>query len=283
MIVGFDWGNNETKIVCPIGLIKFPSQIGEYSERNLESKHGDYDMSFEHKGRKGFAGTLALESDFGGSIMGESKSHQDALIRLLLGLFHCGNSTSYQVVVGQPISMHTPAEKKAIKDMIIGKHTITVNDFTRTFTITDCEIAAEGGASFWSAPVSGTVRIIDVGSATINCASLINKKYLNKDSFTLPFGMETIQTNDLNDLARGIYSNTSKRWKKEDAVLLIGGVAKSLVEPMRAYYPNVEVMKSTVKENGTINEVEPIFANAAGFYAIGRGLYDINKKQKRSV
>lgn len=284
MIVGFDWGNNETKIVCPLGLIKFPSAIGEYWERNLENDHGKYDMVFQHGERKGFAGTLALEeSDFGGSIMGESKAHEDALIRLLLGIFHCGNSSSYQVVVGQPISMHNPSEKKAIKEMITGKHTITVNDYTRTFSITDCEVAAEAGAAFWSAPVGGKVRIVDVGSATINCASLVNKKYLNKDSFTLPFGMETIHTSDLGELARGIYSNTSKRWKKDDTVLLIGGVAEVLEGPIQKFYPNAKIMRPSVHEKGCDNVIDPIYANAAGFYAIGRSLYEKDQNKKRSV
>ncbi|MGJ9384425.1 ParM/StbA family protein [Salipaludibacillus sp. CF4.18] len=283
MIVGYDWGNSETKIMCSLGLAKFPSAIGEYQERNLENTHGMYDMVFEYEGRRGFAGTLAQESDFGGSIMGESKAHEDALIRLLLGLHRCGDCEEYQVVVGQPISMHMPAEKNAIKAMVIGKHTITVNEITRTFIVRNCEIAAEGGAAFWSAPVSGKVRIIDIGSATVNCATLVDKRYLNKDSFTLPFGMETIKTDDLDELARGIYSHTSKRWKKVDDVYLVGGAAESVEAAIKRHYPNAQVMNPVIKENGAETIVNPIFANAVAFYNIGRGIYEENKNKKRSI
>ncbi|ADU30963.1 ParM/StbA family protein [Evansella cellulosilytica] len=230
MIVGFDWGNRFAKIMCELGIAKFSSAIGEYWDRNLENVHGEDDMIFEYRNRKGFAGSLAEnESDFGSSIMGDSKAHEDALIRLLLGLHRCGDNLHFKIVVGQPISKHNPEEKTAIKQMIKGKHTITVNGITKTFWIDECEVAAEGGAAFWSAPVDGKLRIIDVGSGTVNCASLNNKRYINKDSFTLPFGMETIRTSDLNELARGIYSHTSKRWNTSDHVLLVGGVSKELL------------------------------------------------------
>ncbi|WP_078548622.1 ParM/StbA family protein [Litchfieldia alkalitelluris] len=273
MTVGFDWGNNEVKVAGPIGLDKFSSQIGEYTERNLESQHGKDDMVFEYKGRKGFAGTLALESDFGGAIMGDTKAHEDALIRVLLGLHRYSNSAEYNIIVGQPIAKHTPGEKQAIKEMIEGRHTIVVNDKVRTFTIKRCEVAAEGGAAFWSAPCDGMVRIIDVGSATVNCASIINKKYLNKDSFTLSFGMNTIRNHDLTELARGIARETSKRWKKGDKVLLVGGIAEQLAEPIRAHYPHAEIIKPVLKEGNGMKIVKPIYANAVGFYNIGRATY----------
>lgn len=270
MIVGFDWGNRFSKIMCELGIAKFSSSIGEYWDRNLENAHGEDDMVFEYQGRKGFAGSLAEnESDFGSSIMGDSKAHEDALIRLLLGLHRCGDDLHYKVVVGQPISKHTPEEKAVIKQMIKGKHTITVNGVTRTFWIDECEVAAEGGSAFWSAPVEGKIRIIDVGSGTVNCASLNNKRYVNKDSFTLPFGMETIHTYNMHELSRGIYSSTSKRWSNNDQVYLVGGAANDLLEPMRRYYRNVKTMKPVV--NGAT--VDPIFANAIGFYQIGRAIY----------
>lgn len=273
MIVGIDAGNNEVKVMGPLGVDSFSSAIGEYQERNLTNTHGKDDMEWEYEGQRGVAGTLAIESDFGGSIMGDSKAHDDAKIRILLALHRYGNSSNYEIIVGQPIGTHTQEEKQAIKDMLIGRHTIVVNGKERTFTIARCEVAAEGGASFWSAPTDGLVRIIDVGSGTVNCASLIDKKYLNKDSFTLGFGMNTIRNQDLNELARGIARQTTKRWKKGDRVLLVGGVAERLLEPIKAHYPNAEVLKPVIREGGGARIVKPVFANAVGFYNIGRATY----------
>jgi plasmid segregation protein ParM len=272
MIVGVDGGNNEVKVAGPLGLDKFCAAIGEYQERNLENNHGD-GMVWEYNGRKGFAGTLALiESDFGGSIMGDSKAHDDAKIRVLLALHRYSNSTTYEIVVGQPISKHTPEEKAAIKKMLTGTHTLTVNGVTKTFTITKCEVAAEGGAAFLSNPVHGLHRIIDVGSATVNCATLLNLRYVNRDSKTLPFGFNTIRNKDLNELARGIYSRMSKRWKKDDSVFLVGGIAEMLLEPIREYFPNAQLLRPVLR-----NEYHsPIYANAIGFYNIGRALYESN-------
>lgn len=153
MIVGVDAGNSDVKVMGTLGLDIFKSSIGEFSELNVSNQNGfsKDDMVFEYNGRKGFAGALAFyESDFGGSIMGESKAHEDVLIRVLLALHRYGNSSSYEIITGQPIGSHTVEEKKKIKEMITGRHTITVNDKERTFTINRCEVAAEGIASFWS-------------------------------------------------------------------------------------------------------------------------------------
>ena len=107
-IVGIDPGNEEVKYASRFGIVKFKSAIGEYRNRHIESSHGNDDMIFEFNGRKGFAGTLALaESEFGGSLMVDSKAHEDTKIRVLLALHHLPGTT-YQIVVGQPIKKHIP-------------------------------------------------------------------------------------------------------------------------------------------------------------------------------
>ncbi|MEK4565171.1 hypothetical protein MKX54_10905 [Alkalihalobacillus sp. FSL R5-0424] len=273
MIVGIDWGNSSVKVCGPNGIDKFPSAIGEYWERNLESTHGRDDMVFEYNGRKGFAGTLAIESDFGSSIMGSTKNHEDALLRVLLALHRYEYAGSYRIVVGQPIDTHNEKEKEEIKRMVVGSHWIRVNGEEKRIVIDECQVAAEGVASFWSAPVDGLVRIIDLGSATCNCGSLLDKRYLNKDSFTLHFGMETINTTDIGEITRGIYASTSKRWKRDDCVLIVGGAAERLLEPIMSYYPNASLIQPTVSHSGKLETAKPIFATAVGFYRIGERIY----------
>jgi plasmid segregation protein ParM len=262
MIVGIDAGNHEVKVVTGTNKFKFLSDIGEWRDRRLKQKHGEDDMDFVYGDRKGFAGTLArYECELGGCIMGDTKAHEDTLIRVLLALWKLENK-SYQIVVGQPIAQHSPSEKQFIKDMIKGHHQITVNGVTRSFNIERVEVAAEGATAFWSAPRKGLLRIIDVGSATVNCASLIDGRYIDKDSFTMSFGMNTIQSNDLRALARAIGAETLKKYKRNDNVLVIGGAGMVLQPFLKSIYPN------------TFTLSEPVYANALGFYEIGRRLYD---------
>jgi len=271
LIVGIDAGNNEVKVAYQNGVDKFASAIGEYRERNIVNRHGDDDMIFEFEGRLGFAGTLALaESEFAGAIMGDSKAHEDAKLRILLALHRIKTAHNcFRIVVGQPIGKHNSEEKDAIKRMLIGTHELIVNKERKWITIDRVEVAAEGGVAFWSAPREGLLRIIDVGSATVNCATLLNKRYIDRDSFTLPFGFSTVKTRDMNELARGIFTQTSKKWSASDDVLTVGGIADQIAESLRKYYPRARSVSPTL--DGEV--YPPIYANAIGMYTIGRAIY----------
>lgn len=261
-IVGVDAGNHEIKAVGDNGSIKLLSDIGEYRERNLKQTHGTDDIEFIYKGRKGFAGTLArYESEFGGSIGGDSKAHEDTLIRVLIALWKYGGEGTYRIVVGQPIASHSSLEKQRIKEMLLGPHDIEINKIMYHFLIDRIEVAAEGGAAFWSSPERGLVRIIDVGSATVNCATLLDGRYIDKDSFTLGFGFNTTKSQDYPALVRAIAAEALKKWKPTDKVRLVGGAAHLLSFPMSNYFAV------------TTTEPSSIFANARGFYQIGRKLY----------
>lgn len=276
MIVGIDAGNYRVKVCGPQGLDIFSSTLGEYRERRIKNTPGKDDMIYEFEGRKGFAGSLAdAESEFGGSLMGDSKAHVDAKLRILLALHRYSQTTNqFQLIVGQPISKHTEIEKEKIKRMLLGSHEIIVNEKKKVLHVSHVEVAVEGGASFWSRPKEGLVRIIDVGSATVNCASLLNKRYVDKDSFTLPFGLNTVVASDLSALARGIVTHTTKKWNDTDKGYLVGGAADKLIPYIQQYYPNMEVLKPML-ECGD----DPIFANAIGFYKIGCSIYGkVNQK-----
>lgn len=271
MIVGIDAGNHRVKVCGPHGLDCFSSTIGEFRDLKIKNAHGRDDMVYEYMGRKGFAGSLAdFESEFGGSIMGDSKAHDDAKLRILIALHrYSQTSNQFQLVVGQPIAKHTEEEKQRIKKMLLGTHEITVNDKKKFILISNVEVAAEGGAAFWSKPKGGLIRIIDVGSGTVNCASLLDKRYVDKDSFTLRFGMNTVVSSDLGELARGIATNTSKKWRKTDRGYLMGGAATELIDYIKQYYPNIEVLSPIYEQV----EQKAIFANAIGFYKIGCAIY----------
>ncbi len=271
-IVGIDPGNEEVKFASRFGVGKFYSAIGEYRDRNIEDTHGKDDMIFEIDGRKGFAGTLALaESEFSGSIMGDSKAHEDAKIRILLAL-HRLPVDAFQIIVGQPISKHIPKEKDLIKSMLCKSHEVVVNDKKKVIRIHKVEVAAEGGAAFWSNPRKGLVRIIDAGSGTVNCASLLDGRYIDKDSFTIPFGCKTTKSNDTKEMVRGITAHTSRKWNKSDTILIAGGAAEKLLPHIKDFYHDTELMNPVYEKEYK----KPIYANAIGFYKIGLNVYGTN-------
>ena len=270
MIVAIDAGNSEVKVASERGLDRFNSAIGEYRKRKIADKHGKDDMIFKYGERRGFAGTLALfESEYGGAIMGESKAHDDAKLRVLLALHRLGVSDTYDIVVYQPIGMHTETEKDAIKRMLKGEHEITVNNSKKKFEITNVTVAAEGGAAFWSKPQTGIVRIIDVGGATVNYATFIDKRFVDRDSGTLSFGLKSVKNADPNELVRGVVRETSKKWNPNDLVYVVGGAANGLTPIIAQYYPNAVTLNPFVKGQ----EVDAIYANAVGGLAIGSAVY----------
>lgn len=271
MILGIDAGNHEVKVAGPNGLDRFSSTIGEYRERNLNDVHGKDDIVFEYEGRKGFAGTLAdAESEWGGSIMGDSKAHEDAKLRILIALHRYARmNNTFDIIVGQPIGKHNAVEKETIKNMLRGSHEIIINGERRLFTIRRAEVAAEGVAAFWSKPTNGLVRVIDVGSGTINCASLRNKRNIDKESFTITLGMNTVISSNPAEIARGIATQTSKKWKPNDFVYVVGGAASELTPYIQQFYP--QATEVTPVFSG--EQHHAVFANAIGFYTIGRGIY----------
>lgn len=276
MDLGIDAGNFEIKIYGDKGAFKTLSTIGEFRERRLKNSFSDQDIVFEYKGRKGFAGTLAqYESEFAGSIVGTSKAHEDTVIRVLIGIAqYTKEGGTFRIIVGQPIEQHTTEEKQIIKDLLTGDHEITINDEIYKITIERVEVSAEGGVAFWSHPKKGLVRILDFGSGTVNGASLMDGKYIDRDSFTADFGLSTIRSNDKQAFMRAVFIQTQKlKWSKFDAVHLVGGAAEELLPYAKAFYEHVEVLRPKINNGNQIQMIHPVFANAVGMFALTKGLF----------
>lgn len=276
MKLGIDAGNYCVKMCGEKGLLHFNSAIGEAREIKLQQQHGYDDMVFEYEGEKGFAGSLALfESEFGGSLMGDNKAHRDTKLRVLIGIHrYCEtykvSESEFEIVVGQPISNHSNEDKEKIKSMLKGEHTIIVNGIEKTFSINKVEVAAEGVTSHWSNPRQGKVRILDIGSGTVNYASVIDSRYVDKDSGTLTFGVNTNKSDSLKSLSRGIATHTLKKWSADDKVLIVGGIAETILPHIKEYFPNVKVLYPVF--NGQL--ANPIYANAIAFYIVAVNIYE---------
>lgn len=282
IILGIDAGSYRVKVLGPFGVDKFRSNICDWFERNVEENFSEDDMEFEISGRKGFAGTIALyEDEFGsGSIYGESKAHDDTKIRVLLAINrylsrHCSDVVRVAIVVGQPIKGHKEEEKNRIKEMLVGQHTVKVNDKTRTFYVENVGVAPEGSAAYWSNPMEGKIRIIDIGSGTVNAATIIDNRHVNNSSDTFNFGVETVSNKeDLSAIARGIIRNTTKlKWHKSDKILICGGISEGIAPHLVEHYPNAEILIPTFNNGNGVKLLNPVFANALGFYCIGKGAF----------
>ena len=271
MILGIDAGNNEIKILGPYGEMKFSSLIGEYREIMEESLKGD-SIVYEYQGKKGFAGSLAkYESDFAGAMSGDSKAHPELKLRILIALHLYASEKSYMIVVGQPVGSHKPGATNYIKELLTGEHTITVNGKEKTFTIEKVEVAPEGTAAYFVKPEDGTVRIIDVGSGTINFATVLNGRPIDKDSFTADIGMNSTKEEvNLQALGRFCITKTSRKWKKKDIVYVVGGVAEYVLPYIEDHYKYAKTIYPVLKKNGETYAIEPIYANAYGFYQLAK-------------
>jgi len=274
MIVGIDAGNYQVKVVGPYGEASFLSNICDHYERKVTEQGAD-DMVWEYEGRKGFAGTLAArEDEFGGVMYGDSKAHEDAKIRILLGLHrYCNDGDNIRLVTGQPIIKHTDEEKAKIQSMLKGSHDLKVNGITKTLFIDDVRIAPEGSAAYWINPKSGAVKILDVGSGTVNVASIRSKMHINNESNTLGFGMETLNNANVEQMALGIVRNLTKKWTMNDEVLVCGGMAEEIQPHIQRHFTNAKVLRPIYRYNGGIKQLHPVYANACGFYEIAKGIY----------
>ncbi len=270
------------KVIGPFGADKFRTNICDWFERDIEETFGTDDMEFEIGGRKGFAGTIAMyEDEFGnGATYGDTKAHEDTKIRVLLAINrylnkYCPNINRIAVVVGQPIKNHKDNEKNKIKNMLLGEHRIKVNNKTRTFFIENVRVVPEGTAAFWSRPQDGLVRIIDIGSGTVNAATMIDKRHINTASDTFNFGMETIKNKeDYQTVSRGIIRNTTKlKWQKTDKIYICGGASEGIAPYIIEHYHNAELLIPQFANGNGVKILTPIFANAVAFYNIAKGAF----------
>lgn len=279
-MLGIDAGNSNIKIVGDEGELLIPSALGEYRERKLYQKFSDNDIEYKYKKERGFAGTLAqYESQLLASQMGDSKAHQEMVIRVLIGITQYTQETIFDIVVGQPIAKHNQEEKDKMKNMLQGEHRININGVERYINICNVEIASEGGSAFWSNPVSGVIRIMDIGGGTVNAATLNEARYIDKESFTIPEGMDTLLNNDLEALARKISLHALRVWDKEDALLICGGGSKSLKHHIGKYFNNSSLLCPFLRVVGSHGitqgrQLDPVFANAVGFYNMAKKVFN---------
>lgn len=283
LILGVDAGNHRAKVAGAFGVDSYRTAICDWFERDIVEDFGQGDdMEFIVNNRKGYAGTLAsYEDQYGvGAMYGDSKAHEDTLIRVLLAIYrykakYCPDAQRISLVTGQPIVSHKVEEKERLASMLRGKHNYTVNGENQTIVIEEVGVAAEGSGAFWASPRDGEIRIIDVGSGTINCATINGSRHINNASKTFNFGIETAgNKDDLDGFARGIIrATTSLKWKRGDTVYLCGGITAVLLPYMAFHFDKIQAITPILAKHNGREILTPIYANAVGFYEIARMTY----------
>lgn len=268
-VVGLDIGRRGVKLYTGTQLITYPAVVGEWRNMNLKGVTRGFNVVYN--GDRFFAGHLALEeSEFARQMLTESKVHEDSKLLALIAL-HIAGSPRQTVVTGVPVTQHTDEVKTSLVDMLKGRHTLEVDGVSKTFLVENVLVSVEGGAAFWSNPMDGLVRIIDAGSKTINYVTLLDRKYVDRESGTLTFGFDTNKSTDIKHIASRIAGEVSKKWSSSDNVFTVGGKAKELAKNLYDYFPKAKPYPvKDILATGIMEGEKPMYANAIGYYNIGR-------------
>lgn len=277
-IIAIDAGNYEVKVCYGEKLDKFCASISDWHKRTQKEQHGSDDMEWEYQGKRGFGGTLArIESEFGSDMYGGSKNHFYATMRILLAIHRNTNEKELYLAVGNPYDSLTKEEATEIKKSLIRPHEITVNGVLKRFVIKDVMVAAEGAAAFHAIPyISELVRIIDIGSGTVNLITIFRGRIVDIESFTTDYGMLTSKYGEANpsSIAQGIIGDTSKKWKKEDLLKVVGGPAEKLLPFIKQHYKRAEIISPQIWTPSGVKYTLPVFGNVVGMYNMAIKKYD---------
>ena len=263
-IISIDTGRANTKVIAPNMSIQFPSIVSEWYERTL-SKGGDYEL--ELNGHKYFAGELAREGYCRTINASRSKIHEEMRLLFVTALATVNPPGETIIVTGVPVDQHQEDIKREIRQYLRGSHEGSINGRPFKFYVKALEICPEGASAYWDyvlddkgsivKDTSGTYRIVDIGSKTINVATIINQRYLNRESFTLDYGCYdylNAKNKDSGQFFKRIWGDLMQRWSdylETDKVLFSGGGSLLLVDHIGQIIP------------------DPLMANARGFRKLG--------------
>lgn len=270
-VIAIDNGGSSTCVVTKRTQESFPSVKGLYGSRTLTNISGKYDYIVDYKDEKYVMGTLAkYDCPYPLQMHTDTKQHLFFDLSVLVAIHQFGYSVNH-LVVSVPISMHSDEEKYGVIKRLIGKHTITVNNHQKSFTIMDVKVAPETAVAFWVREPQGRNRFIDLGSRTIGYATTLYEDGVNRfiDSESGTFkgkGLEALSDSyNQKALSDYICGRLMSIWNPNDNVFLLGGGAldSKLVEGIKSYFPKAVVMDN------------PKMVNSVGMYLLGRLAYDM--------
>jgi plasmid segregation protein ParM len=260
MIVGMDCGRFKVKVWHSSGSFELYSNLGERRDLEFSDVTGKDDIVGEYHGRGFTGGTLAKrESEFGDSLMIESKLHEDTVILILCALHKACPSGQIQMVTGLPVADHAK-QKDTFKKMLNGLHKIKINDQEKTFVIS-CEVVPEGCGIYRFAE-RGIIRGLNIGSRTVNAITFKDGDKIGRESDTFNFGSESGKSRDRYAMARAIAAKTGAlKWKEGEKIFVFGGGAFEVYPHVSKFYPHAVLTNN------------PVFTDAEAFYLTAREIY----------
>lgn len=271
-VLAIDSGRNGLKAVCDTKRLLVPSVVGEWRQLNL-SDGGDYEVEINNE--KYFVGDRAAnESRFRRENVSRSKIHEETKILTLTAAGLLAPSPKIKIVTGLPVEQYRPDIKQKYKDLLLGSYNVKVNNGpNKIIKIEDVVVSIEGAGAYWwyvfkynNEITKSRVRVIDIGSRTINCLTIDKMRYVDLDSFSLNYGTIEITNADEEDTSllmqqftRRATSDISRRWLgiEKDIIIITGGGAISLDKYLKQFYQSAITIEDSV------------FASALGFYEMG--------------
>ena len=281
-IISADMGRSESKFYSNNQKLKFKSVVGEWHQRNLNND-GDYDVNID--GTNYFISDLALrESYLPREMTTESKIHEETLLLFLTGIANLARNNDLFISTGLPINMFNPKVRDDIVTLLRGKHEVTFAGFKpKQFYINEITVCPESGGTYFYESKKrpelkhGKVRVINVGSRTINFCCVEDGVFVNKSSGTLLYGSIQLRNSkaNLQEFSRKIYADLSGQWhdydEDYDIVILSGGGIILLEEYLKLFF----------KKN--IISDEPIYSDVLGFFEIGMVKYGKFNRQDVAI
>jgi len=283
LIVSIDSGRGQTKVCASNGKkVCFPSVVGEFRETPLldGKDKPKYEMVINDEERY-FVGELAeQESKFFRRMGTSSKIHSETrALQIAAAAIVAQPGSSIRMVTGVPIDQYNKETKEELADMLQGNYNVTISGRQKNFTINNISIAPEGCAAYWDVVLNdkgrpiespyrkGLVRLLDVGSRTVNFGTVNDGKFVNRSSVTLPFGYGELANNksltptenDKGNFVRKVLADLS--WiniePEKEAIILTGGGAIALETQFKAVFPLARLIS------------DPVFGNARGYLKLG--------------
>lgn len=264
IIVGADIGKYQTRIVDgPMTMLNFPSRIIRYNDSSIFHDLGKKDFMIEYKNESFFIGEFAKrEGKVHIQYRDTSKVHFTTLLNLLCGLY-CLPDDRYKIVINTPIGNKGSKEVNNLKELVAGKHNVTINGKKRTIYIEDVGVWVEGAAGFFSQPMEGIIQGFDFGSTTTNKFYFEDKYFINSKSDTTPYGIEN--SNEIVDspeeFMEALNAQQSHIFKRDNKTMVMGGGSDLMIEHVKKFYPKAFIVN------------DPIFATAIGLYRLAKNKY----------
>lgn len=263
-LISADMGRSESKFYSNNQKLKFRSVVGEWHQRNLNTE-GSYDVNIN--GQNYFIGELALKESFLPKEMStESKIHEETLLLFLCGIASLAQQDSLIVSTGLPINLFNPKVRDDLLTLLRGRHIVTFAGYKpKQFYIDQITVCPESGGTYFSEAKKkpelkyGKVRVINIGSRTVNFCVTEDSNFINKDSGCLSYGAMQLKNSKANyqEIARKIFSDLSSKWidyEEDETVLLSGGGAIILEEYLKQYFKRAIISS------------EPIYSDVLGFW-----------------